>query len=135
SIVATNGQTGGAVRCPASVPMNAPTWCSMPIGAPPRFEAPTLPAAERVFDRTHEGLRALFSFNPNQGLRLTAWGCADNFIARFALMGGNMVADGVQARDYFISRTGSDKSIAVAIADVIREAGRTTWLQDEDFGH
>jgi hypothetical protein len=38
-------------------------------------------------------------------------------------------------RDYFISRAGVDKHIGVAIADVIRDAGYTTFLQDEDFGH
>jgi hypothetical protein len=38
-------------------------------------------------------------------------------------------------RDYFISRAGADKQIALAIAAIIREAGFTTWLQDEDFGH
>ncbi len=41
----------------------------------------------------------------------------------------------IPARDYFISRTDADKSIALAIAAIIREAGFTTWLQDEDFGH
>ncbi len=41
------------------------------------------------------------------------------------------------ARDYFISRTGTeaDKVLAKAIAAIIREAGFTTWLQDENFGH
>jgi tetratricopeptide (TPR) repeat protein len=39
------------------------------------------------------------------------------------------------ARDYFISRTGADKALAIAIAAIVREAGFTTWLQDEDFGH
>ena len=39
------------------------------------------------------------------------------------------------SRDYFISRTGADKALAIAIAAIIREAGLTTWLQDEDFGH
>ena len=39
------------------------------------------------------------------------------------------------SRDYFISRTGADKALAIAIAAIIREAGFTTWLQDEDFGH
>jgi hypothetical protein len=31
-------------------------------------------------------------------------------------------------RDYFISRAGADKQIALAIAAIIREAGFTTWL-------
>ena len=39
------------------------------------------------------------------------------------------------SRDYFISRTGADKALAIAIAAIVREAGFTTWLQDEDFGH
>ncbi len=38
------------------------------------------------------------------------------------------------SRDYFISRTGADKALAIAIAAIVREAGFTTWLQDEDFG-
>src|SRR5215475_6327837 len=46
-----------------------------------------------------------------------------------------MVANCANGRDYFISRTDSDKTIAIAIAEIIHEAGRTTWLQDEDFGH
>lgn len=37
--------------------------------------------------------------------------------------------------DFFISRTGQDKEIALAIAQLVRDAGHTTWLQDEDFGH
>ena len=41
------------------------------------------------------------------------------------------------SRDYFISRTGAeaDKALAIAIAAIVRDAGLTTWLQDEDFGH
>ncbi len=38
-------------------------------------------------------------------------------------------------RDFFISRAGVDKQVALAIAAVIRNAGHTTFLQDEDFGH
>ncbi len=38
------------------------------------------------------------------------------------------------ARDYFISRAGADKELAKRIAAIIREAGFTTWVQDEDFG-
>ena len=37
--------------------------------------------------------------------------------------------------DYFISRTGKDENIAIAIAEIVREAGYSTWLQDENFGH
>jgi hypothetical protein len=35
--------------------------------------------------------------------------------------------------EVFISRTGADKDIAVA--QILREAGYATFLQDEDFGH
>ncbi len=41
----------------------------------------------------------------------------------------------VPSLDYFISRASADKDIAIAIAAIIREAGYTTWLQDEDFEH
>ena len=37
--------------------------------------------------------------------------------------------------DFFISRAGADKDLAIAIAQMIRDAGCNTWLQDEDFGH
>ncbi len=37
--------------------------------------------------------------------------------------------------DFFISRTGSDKDIAVLIARILRDAGYKTLLQDDDFGH
>jgi putative SOS response-associated peptidase YedK len=30
---------------------------------------------------------------------------------------------------------GTDKDIALAIAGIVRNAGYTTWLQDEDFDH
>ncbi|MEW8659886.1 MAG: TIR domain-containing protein, partial [Candidatus Thiodiazotropha endolucinida] len=36
---------------------------------------------------------------------------------------------------FFISRAGTDRYIASAIAKILRDAGRDTWLQDEDFGH
>jgi tetratricopeptide (TPR) repeat protein len=36
--------------------------------------------------------------------------------------------------ELFISRAGSDKDIAVAIANILRDAGYTTFLLDEDFG-
>ena len=44
--------------------------------------------------------------------------------------GGRLGAD-----ELFISRTGSDKGAALVIARILREAGYTTFLQDEDFGH
>lgn len=37
-------------------------------------------------------------------------------------------------KDFFISRAGADKAIAVVIANIIKHAGFRTWLQDEDFG-
>jgi tetratricopeptide (TPR) repeat protein len=42
-----------------------------------------------------------------------------------------------QARLFHLARGRgqADKQIALAIAAIIREAGCTTWLQDEDFGH
>ncbi len=45
------------------------------------------------------------------------------------------MAEAIQPREFFISRAGNDKDIARAIAKIIRDAGHTTWLQDEDFGH
>ena len=39
------------------------------------------------------------------------------------------------SRDYFISRASADQWVGLAIAAIIREAGYSTWLQDEDFGH
>jgi tetratricopeptide (TPR) repeat protein len=46
-----------------------------------------------------------------------------------------MVREAIQPREFFISRAGNDKGIAAAIATIIRGAGHSTWLQDEDFGH
>jgi tetratricopeptide (TPR) repeat protein len=37
--------------------------------------------------------------------------------------------------DFFISRSGKDKDIAILIASILRGAGYTTFVQDEDFGH
>ncbi len=37
--------------------------------------------------------------------------------------------------DFFISRAGPDREIAKLIAELIREADKTPWYQDEDFGH
>jgi hypothetical protein len=39
------------------------------------------------------------------------------------------------SKEIFISRTGTDKDVAVIVAKISREAGYTTFLQDEDFGH
>ena len=36
-------------------------------------------------------------------------------------------------RDFFISRAGSDKDIAIAVRSIVQSAGYTTWLQDDDF--
>jgi hypothetical protein len=37
--------------------------------------------------------------------------------------------------DFFISRAGADKAFALWLAQLIRAKGKTTLLQDEDFGH
>ena len=37
--------------------------------------------------------------------------------------------------DFFISRTGTDKDIAIQISQILQRAGYKTLLQDEDFGH
>ena len=37
--------------------------------------------------------------------------------------------------DFFISRAGADKAFAIWLAYLIRAQGKTTLLQDEDFGH
>jgi len=37
--------------------------------------------------------------------------------------------------ELFISRAGDDKELAILIAHVLRDAGYTTFLQDENFGH
>ena len=44
-----------------------------------------------------------------------------------------MVDEGALRRDFFISRASADKEIAAAIGRILREAGFTTWLE-EDFG-
>ena len=46
---------------------------------------------------------------------------------------GGEVPD-IQA-DFFISRTGADADMADLIADVVREAGRTPFYQNANFGH
>ncbi|MGB0084687.1 MAG: FxSxx-COOH system tetratricopeptide repeat protein, partial [Rhodomicrobiaceae bacterium] len=40
-----------------------------------------------------------------------------------------------RAGELFISRAGADKEIAILIAHILRDAGYTTFLQDENFGH
>ena len=37
--------------------------------------------------------------------------------------------------DFFISRAGADKAFAIWLGHLIRAQGKTTLLQDEDFGH
>lgn len=37
--------------------------------------------------------------------------------------------------DFFISRTGADKDIAIQISQILQRKGYKTLLQDEDFGH
>ena len=36
--------------------------------------------------------------------------------------------------DFFISRAGADKAFAIWLAHLIRAQGKSTFLQDEDFG-
>ena len=38
-------------------------------------------------------------------------------------------------RDFFVSRTGEDKDVALVLAAILRDAGHSTFIQDEDFGH
>jgi tetratricopeptide (TPR) repeat protein len=45
-----------------------------------------------------------------------------------------IVDDTASHRDFFISRADADKGVAKAVAQILRAAGFTTWLQDEDFG-
>jgi len=45
-----------------------------------------------------------------------------------------MVGKAAEA-DFFISRAGADKAFAIWLASLIRAQGKTTLLQDEDFGH
>jgi hypothetical protein len=37
-------------------------------------------------------------------------------------------------RDFFISRAGEDKDVALLIDEILREAGYSTFIQDRDFG-
>jgi hypothetical protein len=38
-------------------------------------------------------------------------------------------------RDFFISRAGADKDVAIVLAEILDKAGYRTFLQDNDFGH
>ena len=52
------------------------------------------------------------------------------------VLGGTAGAAIVQGEiDFFISRTGKDKDVAILIARILQAAGYTTLLQDDDFGH
>ncbi len=44
------------------------------------------------------------------------------------------MVDDSSRRDFFISHADADRAVAKAVAQVVRAAGFTTWLQDEDFG-
>jgi tetratricopeptide (TPR) repeat protein len=44
------------------------------------------------------------------------------------------VVSGQVDRDFFISRAGADSDVALVITKILRDAGYTTFLQDEDFG-
>lgn len=37
--------------------------------------------------------------------------------------------------DFFISRAGADRDLALIIARLLRDSGKSTYLQDEDFSH
>ena len=45
-----------------------------------------------------------------------------------------MADDIAPHRDFFISRADADKGVAKLVAQILRAAGFTTWLQDENFG-
>ena len=49
-------------------------------------------------------------------------------------MDGRTVDDIASHRDFFISRADADKAVAKLVAQILRAAGFTTWLQDENFG-
>ena len=57
-----------------------------------------------------------------------------NSIAWLILPGGGAltVAD---KREFFISRAGADKDVALVINAILRDAGYETFIQDHDFGH
>jgi TIR domain len=38
-------------------------------------------------------------------------------------------------RDFFISRAGENSAIAIQIAEILRSAGYSTFIQDQDFGN
>jgi hypothetical protein len=46
-----------------------------------------------------------------------------------------MAEGGIVQADFFISRAGADKDVAVLVDKVLRDAGHTTFVQDNDFGH
>lgn len=46
-----------------------------------------------------------------------------------------MSEDAHPQRVVFISRAGEDREVALHVAEILRNAGYTTFLQDEDFGH
>jgi hypothetical protein len=37
--------------------------------------------------------------------------------------------------DFFISRAGEDREIALAVDQILRDHGYTTYVQDKDFGY
>ena len=45
-----------------------------------------------------------------------------------------MADDTAIQRDFFVSRAGENAAIAIQIAEILRAAGYTTFIQDQDFG-
>jgi hypothetical protein len=45
-----------------------------------------------------------------------------------------MANQSITTRDFFISRTGGDRDVALVVDEVLRNEGYTTFIQDEDFG-
>jgi TIR domain len=45
-----------------------------------------------------------------------------------------MTERSAEHRDFFISRAGENSAVAVQIADILRGAGYSTFIQDRDFG-
>jgi hypothetical protein len=46
-----------------------------------------------------------------------------------------MADNGIVQADFFISRAGEDKDVAVVVDKILRDAGHKTFIQDNDFGH
>ena len=55
--------------------------------------------------------------------------------ALVTVWGGPMAERSAEHRDFFISRAGENADIAVQIAEILRKAGHSTFIQDQDFGN